>query len=236
MIFSHRNETRENTSGSGEVASNTTKIFLSTADRENPRRDTLSRRDPRRISWHFLSGPWRAPPFLDRWTMIFLASPLVAENELKSHEFLNVSKRKEEEGPPTVRYFRCVCAFTAKCQAQIKEKSPSGISYSSHAHIPLLRLVFLFHRCSGLSLFLARVPPRLSFHPCKQSNSKLPVVALRADHTDHDHDTARVSSNDRRRRVVPRVQATFLLLRRRNDGAAPSNRKGSVLGQRGNAS
>lgn len=42
-------------------ASNTTNL-LSTAGRKNPRRDTLSRLDRRRITWHFplLSDPFRS--------------------------------------------------------------------------------------------------------------------------------------------------------------------------------
>ena len=87
---------------------------------------------------------------------------------------------------------------------------------------PLLRL--------AVSLFLARVPPRLSFHPCKQSNSKLPVVALRADDTDRDDIpcAARVSSErSSPSRRAESEQRSF----RRNDGAAPSNRKGSELGR-----
>lgn len=85
-----------------------------------------------------------------------------------------------------------MCALAAKCQAQIKEKSPSGFSYSSHTRTitisppsPLLSykssssFSSTTASCSSTAVSSASLPRNrayLSLRSCKQSNSKLPAI------------------------------------------------------------
>lgn len=102
-----------------------------------------------------------------------------------------MSCKKEKGGLDVSHCTSGVCALAANCQAQIKEKSPSGSFYSSH-----MRTITIFpptpalgHKSSSFSSTTtssfstaasSASRPRnrayLSLRSCKQSDSKLPAI------------------------------------------------------------
>lgn len=141
-------------------------------------------------------------------------SPSSVGKEIQGNQsILRCVGQKVREGFDDLLGTSGICALAAKCQAQIKEKLPSGSSYSSHTRtispLPCLSVT------GPLPLFLQPPPlllpssaslPRnrayLSLRSCKQSNSKLPaIVTHSATVTTEPGEALRIAEEENARRI-----------------------------------
>lgn len=144
-----------------------------------------------------------------------LLSPSSVGNEIQANQsILRRVGQKEREGFDDLLGTSGICALAAKCQAQIKEKLPSGSSYSSHTRTISPPLPCL-SATGPLPLFLQPPPlllpssaslPRnrayLSLRSCKQSNSKLPaIVTHSATVTTEPGEALRIAEEENARRI-----------------------------------